>query len=321
MNTKISENEYLHRIHKVQDYIQTHLSEPITLDELSEVAAFSKYHFSRIFQAILQESVAHYVQRIRMEHALFLLAHRTDKAITDIALDLGFTDSAIFSRSFSNYYGLSPKVFRKQYSKNCKEFFHLSDYNKHQVKERKETNIEGEITIEEVEPQQIAYVRYTGTYKILAKKYSNLINSLFSEAEKQGCICTKDIYSSKIDNMVFAIYHDNPEFSEEEQFRTSLCISVPNNINFHETDILGKMILSGGKYAVGHFVIDKNQYGDAWDFMYTKWLTCSGFKPRNSDPFEVYKCIPTENNDLIAPDRTRNSRKHHVDIYVPIEPL
>ena len=61
-----------------------------------------------IFKSVLHESLSHYVNRIRMEYALFMLAHREDRNITDIAYDLGFTDSAIFSRAFKNYYGISP---------------------------------------------------------------------------------------------------------------------------------------------------------------------------------------------------------------------
>ena len=113
--------EYLRRIHKVQDYIEEHIGETLSIEKLADVAGFSKYHFSRIFQGMLQEPLAHYVNRIRMERALFLLAHRADKNMTDIAYELGFMDSAVFSRSFKNYHGISPKEYRQEYSKNCKE--------------------------------------------------------------------------------------------------------------------------------------------------------------------------------------------------------
>lgn len=51
--------EYIRRIHRVQDYIEGHLDCPMSVEELSNVAGFSKYHFSRIFQGMLQESLAH----------------------------------------------------------------------------------------------------------------------------------------------------------------------------------------------------------------------------------------------------------------------
>ena len=98
--------QYVSRIHKVQDYIENNYWRNMSTKELSDVAGFSKYHFNRIFKSVLHESLSHYVNRIRMEYALFMLAHREDRNITDIAYDLGFTDSAIFSRAFKNYYGI-----------------------------------------------------------------------------------------------------------------------------------------------------------------------------------------------------------------------
>lgn len=104
-------DEYIRRIHKVQDYLEEHIGQSLTIEELSEVAGFSKFHFSRIFQSILHEPLAHYVNRLRMERALFVLAHRMDKNMTDIAYELGFTDSSVFSRAFKNYYGTSPREY------------------------------------------------------------------------------------------------------------------------------------------------------------------------------------------------------------------
>ena len=113
--------EYLRWIHKVQDYIEQHIGQAMSIEDLANAAGFSKYHFSRIFQSMLHESPAQYVNRIRMEYAMFLLAHREDKNMTDIAFELGFTDSAVFSRAFKNFFGMSPREYRQEYSKNCKD--------------------------------------------------------------------------------------------------------------------------------------------------------------------------------------------------------
>ena len=186
-NSKYQE-EYIRRIHKVQDYIEQYLSEQMTIEELACVAGFSKYHFSRIFQGILHEPLAYYVSRIRMENALFLLAHRQDMNITDIAYESGYTDSAIFSRAFKNNYGLSPREYRSEYSKNCKEIFLLSDYNKDTAKtecKQQRYPVIGNITIEEVEEHQLAYVRHMGTYETLAVQFPQLIDTLMIHASEQ----------------------------------------------------------------------------------------------------------------------------------------
>lgn len=127
MSEQDCKNEYIRRIHKVQDYIENHIGQSLSLEELSNVAGFSKYHFSRIFQGMLHEPLAHYVNRIRMELSLFLLAHRDDKNMTDIAYELGFSDSAVFSRAFKNYYGVSPREYRQECCKEHPEKAAASD--------------------------------------------------------------------------------------------------------------------------------------------------------------------------------------------------
>jgi AraC family transcriptional regulator len=299
--------EYIRRIHKVQDYIEYHLGQSLSIEELSNAAGFSKYHFSRIFQGMLHEPLAHYVNRIRMENALFLLAHRADKNMTDIAYELGLSDSAVFSRAFKNYYGVSPSEYRKEYSKNCKDSFLLSEYNKNTAKKEWEGNsfpVTGQITIVNMEEKQIAYVRHTGTYETLAKEYEGLMQTLLAYAKKQQLLVEDQ-------NWVLAMYHDNPEFGEESQFRTSLCLTVPEDIRIQEDGVLGRMKLEGGLYAVGHFQIQKEQYSDAWNYMYQEWIAGSGYVPRNYNPFEVYRNVPYANESPI----------HEVDIYVPIEPI
>lgn len=118
------------RIHRVQDFIDENIERSMRIEELADIAGFSKFHFSRIFSSVAQESLAHYVNRIRMERSLFLLAHRLDLNMTDIAYEMGFTDSAAFSRAFRNYYGVTPTEYRRDYSKNCKEPIFISEYNK-----------------------------------------------------------------------------------------------------------------------------------------------------------------------------------------------
>ncbi len=307
MSDQKCQEEYLRRIHKVQDYIEQHIEQSLLIEELARAAGFSKYHFCRIFQGILHEPLAHYVNRIRMERALFLLAHRVDKNMTDIAYELGLSDSAVFSRTFKNYYGVSPSEYRKEYSKNRKDSFLLSEYNKSTAKQECSGNpypVTGQITIENLKEKQVAYVRHTGTYETLAREYEKLIRTLFDYANKQHLLIEGK-------NWVLAMYHENPEFGEESQFRTSLCLTVPEDIRIKEDGILGEMKIEGGLYAVGHFQIQKEQYSDAWNYMYQEWITGSGFVPRDYNPFEVYRNIPSANESPV----------HEVDIYVPIEPI
>lgn len=299
-------NEYLHRIHIVQDYIENHLNEPILLDDLTHISGFSKYHFHRIFKSIIGEPLSHYINRIKLERSAFLLIHRKDMNITDIAYDIGFTDSAIFSRAFKNNYNVSPAFYRSNYSKNCKEPFKISQYNESVRKIQSKNSVQpigGSIEILELNNVKVIYVRYIGRYEKLGEAYPSLIKRLFEYAANSKI----PIENSKL----LAIYHDNPEFTSKDQLRTSVCLTVPTDISIQGNDNIGIMMLPSCKYAVGHFHILQNQYSDAWDYMYKEWLTNSKYFPCDSYPFEVY--LNDGENDPL--------HKHMVDIYVPIKPI
>lgn len=300
-------DEYVSRIQKVQDYIEQNYGKNMTTEELSSVAGFSKYHFNRIFKSVMDESLLQYVNRVRMENALFILAHRQDRNMTDVAYELGFGDSAIFSRAFKTYYGLSPLAYRKKYSTNCKENLFLSEYNK---SEKKKKWVEepfpntGEVRIENIESKDLVYIRHVGTYKSLGRVFAKWMQELFRLAHKQGLL-------RQGENQFLVMYHDNPEFGDEKHFRTSLCLTVPDGCSAKEEGKLGVTKLTGGLYAVGHYEIKPGQFEDAWDHMYRNWLMMSGYVPRNACPYEVYLNNPKEDKEGLI----------KVDIYVPIEPI
>ncbi|MBE3641948.1 AraC family transcriptional regulator [Bacillus cereus] len=296
MENKQSRNEYVRRIHKVQDYIESNIDSSLSIEELADVAGFSKYHFHRIFKGIVDESLSRYVNRLKLERATNLLTYRSDMTVTDIAYHFGFTDSAVFSRTFKNYYGVSPSQYRNDNSKNCKDVRRTSQYNECK-------KVRGNVEIVTVDDINVAYIRHIGTYRELTIAFPKMIEKLFHYAAKQN-------YHVFEDTIVLTIYHDHHEFTEDYQLRTSLCITIPDESAVETSDI-GIMVIPSGKYAVGHFEIFQDEYKGAWDFIYGEWLPNSGYKPRDAYPFEMYKNDP----------RQHPENKHIVDIYVPIEPF
>ncbi|QWI17319.1 AraC family transcriptional regulator [Bacillus wiedmannii] len=296
MESKQSRNEYLRRIYKVQDYIESNINDSLSIEELADVAGFSKFHFHRIFKGIVDEPLSRYVNRLKLERATNLLTYRLDMTITDIAYHFGFTDSAVFSRTFKNYYGVSPSQYRNDNSKNCKDVRRASQYNECK-------KVRGNVEIVTVDDINVAYIRHIGTYKELTIAFPKMIEKLFHYAAEEN-------YYVFENTKVLTIYHDHHEFTEDNHLRTSLCITIPDESAVETSDI-GIMVIPSGKYAVGHFEIFQDEYKGAWDFLYGEWLPNSGYKPRDSYPFEMYKNDP----------RQHPENKHIVDIYVPIEPF
>lgn len=102
--------EYARRINRAIDHVTRHLDQPLDLDAVSKVAAFSPFHFHRIFRAMMGETLHEFVKRTRLERALYLMSH-SDRSLTDIALELGFSSSSDFSRSFKAQFGVPPRAF------------------------------------------------------------------------------------------------------------------------------------------------------------------------------------------------------------------
>ena len=98
---------------QVIDYIEKHLSEPISLDELSGLLHFEKSYLTVRFKEIWGLSPMRYVNWLRIERAKVLLS-TTDMSITDIAREVGFASIHYFSRFFKEKENITPNEFRKQ---------------------------------------------------------------------------------------------------------------------------------------------------------------------------------------------------------------
>jgi AraC family transcriptional regulator len=98
-------------VNRVLDHVVRHLDRPLGLEELAERAALSPFHFHRVFRAVVGETLAQFVLRVRLERALQMLSHGPRRTLTQIALACGFSSSSHFSRSFKQRYGVPPSAF------------------------------------------------------------------------------------------------------------------------------------------------------------------------------------------------------------------
>ena len=113
--TSYKKQEYTEKFITICDYISAHCTEDLNLDQLSELAGFSKYHFSRLFKQFSGQSFYSYVSQKRIEHAQMLLASG-NKSITEVAIDSGFESMSAFIRMFKKQKGMTPTRFRKMHS-------------------------------------------------------------------------------------------------------------------------------------------------------------------------------------------------------------
>jgi AraC-like DNA-binding protein len=106
------EVEELHRhLLRARDAMDRAYAEPLDVRAVAAVAHLSEAHFSRSFRAVFGETPHRYLQRRRVERSMFLL-RETDRSVTDICLDVGFTSLGTFSRTFRQIVGETPSGYR-----------------------------------------------------------------------------------------------------------------------------------------------------------------------------------------------------------------
>lgn len=334
------ETEYRARINTVMDYIHNNLHKSLSLNELSKVANFSPYHFHRIFSSITGETLNSFIQRLRVEKAASMLIANPKKSITEIALDYGFSSSASFARLFKEMYGMNASQWRnggyKNFSKICKtqskigktvsnqckdlssdsryisisisekggaiptdstEEFHISLRRTQMSLEPKPT-----VDVKSMQAFTVAYVRNIGPYKGNYTLFEDLMNKLSTWAGPRGLYDQPDL-------KCLSIYHDDPDITDAQNLRLSVCISIPKDTKVDGE--IGKMEIPAGKYAIGHFKLDSDQFQDAWNFMYGEWMPKSGYQPDDGLCYESYLNDPSKDPE----------KKHKFDIYIPIKPL
>jgi len=93
-------------------HIETHYAEKITLNELAEKSCLSTRHFTRVFQDCIGRSPIDHLMHVRCQKAAELLKG-TDRTITDIAFECGFSDSNYFTRCFRKTMNQTPKQYRQ----------------------------------------------------------------------------------------------------------------------------------------------------------------------------------------------------------------
>ncbi len=101
------------RMLRARDMMDRAYAEPLDIAALARVAVVSPAHFIRTFRATFGETPHRYLQRRRVERAMFLLRHNA-RPITEICWEVGFASLGTFSRTFRDIVGESPSDYRNR---------------------------------------------------------------------------------------------------------------------------------------------------------------------------------------------------------------
>ncbi|MFD7088421.1 helix-turn-helix domain-containing protein [Streptomyces sp. NPDC056652] len=98
---------------RARDAMDRAYAQPLDVPALARIAHVSEAHFTRTFRATFGETPHRYLQRRRVERAMYLL-RETDRSVTDICYQVGFGSPGTFSRTFRDIVGRSPRTYRKE---------------------------------------------------------------------------------------------------------------------------------------------------------------------------------------------------------------
>ncbi|MDT8324704.1 MAG: AraC family transcriptional regulator [Bacteroidota bacterium] len=315
--------EYIARINRVIDHIETHLQEPLRLETLAGIAAFSPWHFHRIFHAMVGETLSRFIQRLRVERAAMQLAGNPARSIGDVALDSGFASSQTFARAFRERFGMSASDWRaacvageRNTGNTIRKIRNtdrkigdasrggnddLADGN-HQHRSIPMTrSVIPTVTVRDFPETPVAYIRHIGPYQADPELFGRLFGQLFTWAGPRGLLGP--------DTRVMSIYHDDPNITDGAKLRTDVCISVPPGTAVDGP--VGTLTIPAGRYAFARVEVTSDQFGEAWDAVCGDWLPDSGYEPADGLSFEIY------HND----HREHPEGKHIVDIAIPVRPM
>jgi len=259
----------------VVEHIDQHLDQKLDLATLAAVAHFSPFHFHRLFQALMGESLGDYLRRRRLQIAATRLRAQHRVPVLDIALGVGFGSAEAFTRAFGVRFGCSPTEWR---NRNPDQMPGKADQERPpRFRDDDGSPIEEplmKVTLIDREPVPVAYLRYIGAYgPAIGAFWMSTVASWMS---------TNNLYGRDR----FGLSLDDPAVTAAEQCRYDACIASP------ESEVLtgdpGRKVIPGGKYAALEFFGTGAEIGPAWDALLRDWLPKSGLQLDARPFFEHY---------------------------------
>lgn len=315
--------EYVARVNRVIDYVERNLHQPLSLATLADVAQLSRYHFHRIFGAMVGETLHGFVQRLRVERAATLLLANPKDSVTTIALDCGFSSSATLARAFKEAFGMSATEWRAQGDrKRCDGDSKIrnmlgnlgeaaadwacyidpatSNPTWRPTMKTDRDDLVTKIEVKELPQHHVVYLRHVGPYGQVAL-VPRLVERLRSWAVPRGLVTTA--------TRLLLVAHDSPSITAPDKLRLSVCLTVPAG-TAGEGEV-GTMQIPGGKFAVARFEIPPARIAEAWNVVYGRWLPQSGYQPDDRLCYE----------EALSDPREHPEGKIMLDICVPVRPL
>lgn len=294
---------YHRRIQKTIDYIERHLDEPLTLQELAKIAEFSEFHYLRVFQTMVGDTVMEYVRKRRLAVAACEIANPQRKII-DIAFDHGFQTHETFTRAFKRMFGMTPAEYRKS-------GIRTPHYPKANVLHRKAKSYLGGIRME---------------YRIVKKPAFKFVGYAIRTSNEDGrsnreipAFWQRHIESKGWERIPHAVHKDKPvelgictdmkmddsEFTYLIGMEVERFDDVPQDLVCREFPEAEYAVFTTPKATLETFT---STIQATWKAIFEEWFPHSGYEYAGTIEMEWY-------DDRSGPDA---GDEQQMDIYIPV---
>lgn len=280
---KTTEQSYRNRLGRVTAFLHANLETNIGINEVSEVACLSSYHWHRIYTAMSGETVATTLRRLRLQRAADRLAN-SDMEISLIADLAQYGSQDAFSRAFRDLYGNTPAAYRQGGSHVA---FKAANAN---------ADAKGfEVTIEHYDAVRCMSVPHSGPYLQIDAAMTQLFGTL-AQAELLGP-----------DTQMQAVFYDDPDLVAPDDLRSAACAPCADDLDLPEGT--QELLRPAGAYAKLEYTGPYADMKDAYRWLYGVWLPSSGYEISERPGFESYLNSPVDTK----PEDLRS------DIFLPVE--
>jgi AraC family transcriptional regulator len=272
--------EYVARINCAIDHVVRNLREELRLEEVAAVAAFSPFHFHRVFKAMMGETLAEFVKRTRLERAVFLMAHAPKRSLTEVAFDCGFASSSDFSRCFKQHFGVAPSAFDLKALRDSRraEFDVALDSGPWKAPFARLApgeNPDGfAVVLRDLPPRAVAYIRVLDPYHsfdAVLGAYARLAEW----AEARGLA----------DRQWLGYQREDPDVVALADCRYDVALEVDDVTPDGE---IGRFDFPAMRVAEVRIAGDVQLETRALDWLYATWLPSSGYEPDDQPSFEAW---------------------------------
>ncbi len=267
MNTE-RERGYRRRMRRVLEHIDAHLDEPLDVDRLSAVAAFSPFHFQRQFSAMFGLGVGAYVRALRLKRAGSRLAFRHDETVTAIAFDAGYAGNEAFARALRRWLDQSPSQLRSAPDWEAWQaaIAPLTLLRRNHMNRK---YLASDIEIREFPRTPLVILRHRAPAATLGAS----IRKLIDWRRANGLAPTRAA--------TFNIFHGDPDDAASGPFGIDLAVATMAEPG----EGMERGELPAGRYAVLRQVGSPDDLRAGFDYLYGEWLPQSGEEPRDMPPF------------------------------------